>query len=255
MPALLARLQPKIFDKLVAEVNKKLLGPKFKKDAKVVEDTIVAMDEAALQDLQSQLKNGIATIKAEGGQSFELTPELVTVELKTIKETVREFTPNVIEPSFGIGRIFYSLLEHNFWSRAEDKERGVLSLNPLVAPIKALIVPISSNEKLVPLVKQVSRKLRSAGVACRVDDSSATIGRRYARNDELGTPFACTLDFASPVKGTMTLRERDTTQQRIGPIDEVVEVVRALCTGAIDWEGACKRLPEYSGEQDVEEAA
>ncbi len=95
------------------------------------------------------------------GQTFELTTDVVTVEMKTIRETVREFTPNVIEPSFGIGRIFYSLLEHSFWTRAEDQDRGVLSLPPLVAPIKALIVPISSNEKLTPLVKQVSRKLRS----------------------------------------------------------------------------------------------
>lgn len=82
------------------------------------------------------------------------------VEKKTIKETVREFTPNVIEPSFGIGRIFYALLEHSFWVRGEDSEnvkkgaqdsiRGVLSLLPTVAPIKALLVPISSNKDLVP---------------------------------------------------------------------------------------------------------
>lgn len=199
-----AHKEPKVYDALVPEIVKKQLGPKFKKDAKVVEEAILEMDQKSLASLQSQLKNGSAELKICTGQTFELTPDVVTVEMKTIRETVREFTPNVIEPSFGIGRIFYSLLEHSFWSRAEDKDRGVLSLPPLVAPIKALIVPISSNEKLAPLVKQVSRKLRSAGVASRVDDSSATIGRRYARNDELGTPFACTLDFASLSKGTVS---------------------------------------------------
>ncbi|PWN50126.1 putative glycine--tRNA ligase GRS1 [Violaceomyces palustris] len=243
--------EPKVYDKLVANIVKKNLGPRFKKDAKAVEEAILGLDEKALESLQSSLKNGTATIQA-GGQSFEVTPDIVTVEMKTIRETVREFTPNVIEPSFGIGRIFYALLEHSFWTRAEDQDRGVLSLPPLVAPIKALIVPISANDKLAPLVKQVSRKLRSAGVASRVDDSSATIGRRYARNDELGTPFACTLDFASLSKGTMTIRERDTTSQRIGPIDQVIEVIKRLCDGTLTWEGACKELPEYTGQQDLD---
>lgn len=247
-----AHKEPKVYDKLVPTIVKKNIGPKFKKDAKIVEEAILEMDQNKLAELQSQLKNGSAPLSVCTGQTFELTTDVVTVEMKTIRETVREFTPNVIEPSFGIGRIFYSLLEHSFWTRAEDQDRGVLSLPPLVAPIKALIVPISSNEKLAPLVKQVSRKLRSAGVASRVDDSAASIGRRYARNDELGTPFACTLDFASLSKGTMTLRERDSTAQRIGPIDQVIEVIRQLCDGSLDWEGACKVLPEYSGQQDVD---
>lgn len=51
----------------------------------------------------------------------------------------------------------------------------------------------------------------------------------------------------------MTLRERDTTAQRIGPIDQVIEVIRKLCDGSLDWEGACKELPEYSGQQDIDE--
>lgn len=192
--------EPKVYDKFVATIEKKLLGPKFRKDAKKVEELIEALDQTGLEKLQSDLKNGTAQLG-----SFEVTSDLVRVELRTIRESVYEFTPNVIEPSFGIGRIFYSLLEHSFWTRAEDKDRGVLSLPPLVAPIKALVIPITgSNEKLAPLVTEVSRKLRSRGIASRVDDSSTTIGRRYSRNDELGTPFACTLDFASLSKGTVS---------------------------------------------------
>lgn len=239
--------EAKVYDKLVPVVEKKSLGPKFKKEAKQVEEAINALDQDGLAKLQSELKNGSAEVAG-----FALTPDLVKVEMRTIRESVREFTPNVIEPSFGIGRIFYSLLEHSFWSRAEDQDRGVLSLPALVAPFKTLVVPISSNEKLAPLVKQVSRKLRAKGIASRVDDSSATIGRRYARNDELGTPFACTLDFASLSKGTMTLRERDSTAQRIGAIDEVIEVIKLLCEGQITWDGACQRLPAYSGEQSLD---
>lgn len=88
---------------------------------------------------------------------------------------VREYTPNVIEPSFGLGRILYTLLEHSYWSREQDVERGVsctarcefkrlvdskalkqvLSLPPLVAPTKVLIVPLSAKEEFDPLVQEV----------------------------------------------------------------------------------------------------
>ncbi|WFD44598.1 glycine--tRNA ligase [Malassezia psittaci] len=243
--------EPKIYQKYVANLNKKVLGPAFKKDAKLIEDTILNLDQNQLQALQKELESGNASIQANDTK-FALTKDQVSVEYKTIKENVRSFTPNVIEPSFGIGRIFYALLEHSFWAREEDKDRGVLSLPPLVAPFKVLIVPISSNEQLSPLAQQISKRLRSLGIPARIDDSNATIGRRYARNDELGTPFALTIDFASVAKGTVTLRERDTTAQRIGSVDEVIDVVKQLCSGRLDWRGASQILPAYTGTQDVD---
>ncbi|WFD00536.1 glycine--tRNA ligase [Malassezia yamatoensis] len=243
--------QPKVYQKYVANLNKKVLGPAFKKDAKLIEDTILNLDQTQLEALQKELDSGNASIQANDTK-FPLTKDQVSVEYKTIKENVRSFTPNVIEPSFGIGRIFYALLEHSFWAREEDKDRGVLSLPPLVAPFKVLIVPISSNEQLSPLAQQISKRLRSLGIPSRIDDSNATIGRRYARNDELGTPFAVTIDFASVAKGTVTLRERDTTAQRIGSVDEVIDVVKQLCSGRLDWRGASQILPAYTGTQDVD---
>lgn len=243
-----AHKEPRIYEKWVAGVEKKALGPKFKKEAKAVEEAILALDQDQLAALASTMKNGPAKVP---GTEFEVTIDLVKVELKTIRETVREFTPNVIEPSFGLGRIFYALLEHSFWARADDVGRGVLSLNPLVAPIKVLVVPISANEKLSPLVRDVAARLRRAGIAARVDDSSATIGKRYSRNDELGTPFACTLDFASVQNKTMTLRERDSTMQLIGGIDDVIAMLGGLCDGSLTWWDAEKKLQVYSGEQAI----
>lgn len=93
--------------------------------------------------------------------------------------------------------------------------------------------------------------MRKAGVACRVDDSGASIGKRYSRNDELGTPFGATVDFATLKNGTLTLRERDTTEQRIGKIDDVIQVISDLKNGKINWTQACEVLPVYSGEQEV----
>lgn len=71
---------------------------------------------------------------------------------------MREFVPNVIEPSFGLGRILYSLLEHSYWAREQDKARGVLSFPPLVAPIKCLIVTISQDPTLRNLIHEICKQ-------------------------------------------------------------------------------------------------
>ncbi|GAA6011547.1 hypothetical protein JCM11491_004684 [Sporobolomyces phaffii] len=241
----------KIVNRYVPSVDKKAFGPMFKKEAKPIEEAIHALSQddlkVACKDLQEKQH---AVIKA-ADKEYEVPSSVFTVTLKEFREQVREFVPNVIEPSFGIGRILYSLLEHSYWARADDVNRAVLSLPPAVAPIKCLIVPLSSNAEFKPLVARVSQQLRSLGIASRVDDSNASIGKRYARNDELGTPFGVTLDFASVKNGTMTLRERDTTLQLIGKIEEVIQLVHDLCRGSCTWDEAQKRLPAYTGEQDA----
>ncbi|KJA22541.1 hypothetical protein HYPSUDRAFT_87375 [Hypholoma sublateritium FD-334 SS-4] len=243
--------EPIVTESEVVEWNRKALGQKFKQDGATIAKTVEALDQAQLTALKGQLAQGSAPITSADGKTFTLTPDILTIEFKTTKQWVREFTPNVIEPSFGLGRILYTLLEHSFWSREQDIDRGVLSLPPLVAPTKVLIVPLSARV-FDPLVKEVHAKLRKAGIFSRVDDSNQSIGKRYSRNDELGTPYGVTLDFASIQKRTMTLRERDTMEQRIGGIDEVVEVLIELVNGSMDWAQACERLPAYDGVQAVE---
>ncbi|OJT07775.1 hypothetical protein TRAPUB_1367 [Trametes pubescens] len=244
--------EPIVTEKLTAEFNKKTFGKTFGKDSAAIQTIIGGMDEALLAKLQGELAQGATTVTSSDGREFKLTPDLLTIEKKTFKQSIREFTPNVIEPSFGLGRILYALLEHSFYCREQDVERGVLSLPALVAPTKVLIVPLSAKPEFEPLVKDVSAKLRKAGIFSRVDDSNTSIGKRYARNDELGTPYGLTLDFASVQKGTMTLRERDTTGQLIGQVEEVIATVIELVNGTIDWAEACNRLPAYDGVQAVE---
>ena len=85
------------------------------------------------------------------------------------------------------------------------------------------------------------------GVSNRIDASSASIGKRYARNDELGTPFGITVDFQTLVDGTVTLRERDGMGQVRGTIGEVVEALRKLVEGECKWEGT--GLREFVGQE------
>ncbi|CAL1711042.1 unnamed protein product [Somion occarium] len=243
--------EPIVIEKEVVQFNKRTLGKMFGKELPVIQNIVNDMDEVSLQKLKGELAQGVATIVSSEGREFKLTPDLLTIERQTIKQSIREYTPNVIEPSFGLGRILYCLLEHSFWSREQDVERVVLSLPPIIAPTKVLIVPLST-KRFDHLVRDVSSKLRKSGVFSSVDDSNQSIGRRYARNDALGTPYGVTLDFASLQKGTMTLRERDTTEQLIGPIDEVIAVVTELVQGTIDWAEARQRLPAYDGVQALD---
>jgi glycyl-tRNA synthetase len=245
--------QPVTVEKLEVTFDAKAFGIKFKKDAGTIKETLLASDKERLQCIKDELeKDGKSKVKCSDGKTYEIEASLIKITPKTVTEHVREFVPNVIEPSFGIGRILYSLLEHSYWAREQDKARGVLSFPVLVAPIKVLIVAISNDPKLTAVIHELTRKLRKFGIASRVDDSGASIGKKYARNDELGTPFGCTVDFATLQNGTITLRERDTTSQLIGKIDDVIAVVDELVKGTLTWEGAGEKLEAYSGVQDVE---
>lgn len=98
----------------------------------------------------------------------------------------------------------------------------------------------------------MTSKLRRLGISNRVDDSSASIGKRYARNDELGTPFGLTVDFQSVEDSTFTLRDRDTTKQVRASEDEILKALKSLTDGEETWSDILKRLPEFTG-QEVEE--
>ena len=118
-----------------------------------------------------------------------------------------------------------------------------------MAPIKVLIVPLSSNEDFIPYITKISHKLRTAGISYRVDDSSASIGKRYARNDELGTPLAVTVDFQTIKDHTITLRERDSTRQVRGDEDRVLTAIHSIINGSQTWPDIEKDLPVFENQQ------
>ncbi|KAI5308763.1 Glycine--tRNA ligase 1, mitochondrial [Ascosphaera atra] len=236
------------------DIDKKKFGPKFKKDGKAVEAAINDLCQDVREKLSISLeKEGKIELEVPTVESgkVEVTSDLIKIEKRKHKETTRSYTPNVIEPSFGIGRILYCLIEHVYWYRENDEARSVLSFPPVVAPTKVLLVPLSSHASFEPLVSRLRLKLRRAGVACRIDASSASIGKRYARNDELGTPFGITVDFQSVKDSTFTLRDRDSTKQVRASEDDILSAIKNLVSGDETWEDVAKRLPEFTS-QEVE---
>lgn len=247
-----SRAEPLQIEEWQINLDKKKFGPRFKKDGKTVEAAIDALSQDLREKLALDLeKDGRIEINIEGVSNgkVELEKGLIKIEKRTRIEHTREYTPHVIEPSFGIGRILYSLIEHVYWSRPDDEARGILSFPPAVAPTKVLLVPLSNHESFGPLVQRVMMKLRRAGISNRVDDSSASIGKRYSRNDELGTPFGITVDFQSVKDNTFTLRDRDTTKQVRASEDEILKAIKLLVDGEETWEDVRKRLPEFTGQE------
>lgn len=122
------RAEPLKIEEWQVDLDKKKFGPRFKKDGKAVAAAVEALSQELREKLAIDLeKNGKIEVDVEGVGSgkVELDQDIVKIEKRTRVENVREYTPNVIEPSFGIGRILYSMIEHVYWAREEDEARGV----------------------------------------------------------------------------------------------------------------------------------
>jgi len=146
------------------------------------------------------------------------------------EETGERYTPYVIEPSAGVDRSALAFLINAYDEElAEGETRVVLHFNPELAPIKVAILPLSRNEKLAPLARDVYTKIRRYFMT-QYDDAQS-IGRRYRRQDEIGTPFCVTIDFQSLEDNQATIRERDSMAQIRLPIDDLVKTLQAKLSG------------------------
>jgi len=137
-------------------------------------------------------------------------------------DTGEKFLPWIVETSGGVDRTFLYLLEDAYTEeKVDNKTRVVLKLKPQIAPIKVAIFPLVANkEELVTLAKDIFRKL---GKDLVVDwDDNGNIGKRYRRQDEIGTPWCLTVDYDTLENQTVTIRDRDTMKQERVAIDQLL---------------------------------
>jgi len=141
-------------------------------------------------------------------------------------ETSEKYIPYIVETSGGVDRTFFFLLLDAYREEGKGKEaRTVLKLHPQVAPIKVAIFPLLANKKeLVELAKEIYQRLRFDFEV--VFDGIGNIGKRYRRQDEIGTPMCLTVDFQSLEDKTVTLRDRDTMEQERIPLDSIKEKIQ-----------------------------
>ncbi len=124
--------------------------------------------------------------------------------------------PFVIEPSAGVDRAVLAILNEAYnVEKVDDKERVVLKLKPHLSPIKAAVIPLKKNdEKIVAKAKEIKNKLQKLGLGRVLFENSGNIGKNYRRHDEVGTPVCITIDFETLEENTITVRDRDTMEQK-----------------------------------------
>ena len=182
-------------------------------------------------DLGSHSKNqedlGITAKTAKNNSS---NAKLAIQDLKTNKWVV----PYVIEPSAGVERGFLAILNESYKVEQLEngKERVVLSLKPHLSPIKAAIIPLKKNNaELVDLAYKLKNKLQNLRLGRVVVENTGNIGKSYRKHDEIGTPLCITVDFDTIEKDKVTVRDRDTMDQKTINVSEASDFFRDYLIG------------------------
>jgi glycyl-tRNA synthetase len=146
------------------------------------------------------------------------------------EETKESIVPYVIEPSAGVDRAALAFLCDAYTEEPDkDEIRVVLHLHPTIAPVKVAILPLSRREPLVKMAKEIYASLRRCWMVGY--DDAQSIGRRYRRQDEIGTPFSVTVDFQSLEDKEVTVRDRDSMNQIRVPVSVLSETLAAKLAG------------------------
>lgn len=204
-----------------------LLGPEFKARSAAVGKALEASDPG-------EIKGDHIDIEVDG-QRMKVDRRYFEVVRAKEKVTGEKMIPHVIEPSHGLDRIMYTCLEHAY-SEKKDKEGTyiVMRMTPSSAPIKAGIFPLMGKPELLQPAEEIDHALRANGIETSLDDSGS-IGRRYARMDEVGTPYCITVDYRTLEDGTVTIRERDSTAQVRVRKGDVLGLIGRLLSGTLSF--------------------
>ncbi len=212
-------------NRVVPDMGK--LGPRFRGKAKSVADALETAEPGP---------DGV-TIRV-GDEEIAIGPDLYTVRDEVVEVRGYDIRPHVIEPSYGIDRMIYMALEHAYDEEVVEGEvRRVLRFPPRIAPVQVAVLPLMARDGLDMTAREIATDLGRAGILAEYDDSGA-IGRRYRRQDEIGTPYAVTVDYQTRDDRTVTVRERDTMCQVRVPVSRITEYLSALLSGREEFPAA-----------------
>ncbi|WP_158855268.1 glycine--tRNA ligase [Halorhabdus sp. CUG00001] len=202
------------------------LGPEF---GGAAGDVAAALETLAADDPDA-FEGEEVTVEVDD-ESYTVPVEQTGFAVEEVTESGEHVTPHVVEPSLGIDRALYTALDHSYREDEVDGEqRTYLSLPPEVAPTTVGVFPLMDKDGLGERARELAQDLRATGLAVTYDDSGA-IGRRYRRQDEVGTPYCVTVDYDTLEDGTVTIRDRDSTTQRRVAIETLGATIEALVEG------------------------
>jgi glycyl-tRNA synthetase len=220
--------KPLLLKKVALVPNESKLGPDFKARAKDIARSLGNLGEKEIEEFK---ENGYIELEVNG-EKIKLGGDYVSV--KEIEETVagEKVTPHVIEPSFGIDRIVYCVLED---ALSERDGKAVLNLKNAVAPVEVAVFPLVSKGELEKVAEGVYQGLKAGGFYSTYDKADS-IGRRYARVDEIGVPYAITVDFDGLKDETVTIRDRVTAKQKRVGVKDLKDVLKDLLGEKLQFE-------------------
>ena len=190
------------------------MGPVFKAEAAKAASLIV---KAPAKEVAAQLqKNGFYMAGA-----YKILPEHVKVSRQKCVVRGKRFIPQVVEPSFGCDRLFYVVLEYAYGVK---DDRVVMSFPRGIAPTQLSVYPLVSKDGLAEKAREVHQLLVNEGFLAELDETGS-IGRRYARADEVGVPLGVTVDYQTLKDCTVTIRDRDSWQQVRTSINSLPELL------------------------------
>ena len=212
--------EPKKVEKKTVSPDMGYLGPEFGDDAGKIRES--------LQDLAEEEPEAFDADKViveADGEEYSVPSDKCNFSVDEVKESGEHILPHVVEPSFGIGRIVYTVLAHAYdEDEVDGEERTVMHLSEKVSPTEVAVFPLMDKEGLGEKAREVADMLRDEGLSVKYDDTG-NIGRRYRRQDEVGTPVCVTVDYETleDEAETVTVRDRDSTEQRRVEIEDLAE--------------------------------
>ncbi len=156
-------------------------------------------------------------------------------EKMSVKVNKQPVVPNVLEIAFGIERPLFCLIDSSFQPESEVRDTDWLQFPPEVAPIQVAVFPLMGKDELMGPAREIYDDIMEAGFIVQFD-VGGSIGRRYRRQDEVGTPFCVTIDYTTLEDGTVTIRDRDSMEQIREHRDNLVSTLGKLIHGLVTFE-------------------
>jgi glycyl-tRNA synthetase len=218
-------------EQLVIKPIMSKLGPVFKTEAAKVADMLSKTDPKEVE--ASMKKSGFYMLG-----KFKLLPEHVEIEHQKVVERGRHFVPHVVEPSFGSDRLVYVALEYAY---SVKNDRAILSFPRDISPLQVGVYPLVSKDGLPAKALELNKLLVDEGFVTEYDEAGS-IGRRYARADEIGIPLGITVDYETLEDDTVTIRDRDSWKQVRSPIKDLPMLLHRYFKWKINFEDLGKLL-------------
>jgi glycyl-tRNA synthetase len=213
---------PKVVRRSIVKYDKNAVINLFGSKAPQVFKVLASLSSEALAKIVTESQGDRVII-----EGIEIPKAIFKVEDVEEKVWVEKIIPHVAEPSFGAERLLYVVLEYAY---SEDGGRVVMRFPRRVAPIKVGVTPLVDRDPLEEIAHRLFKELKKHYYAMYLEGDS--IGKKYAQADELGIPFVITIDYETPSKGDVTIRDRDTKKQIRVPIVDLVKVIDAGLRGA-----------------------